>query len=123
MSESSFSGLEIIGDLKFCDQFKLSSVKSGEFKEYLLSLISKYQLTSVGFVGHDFDKGFTAIVALAESHIAIHTWPDQRYVSVDIHVCNYSRDNSQNAERLFNELCTYFSAERIEKHTTNRSMA
>jgi len=31
--------------------------------------------------------GVTAFVLLAESHIALHSWPEDRYVSFDILMC------------------------------------
>lgn len=32
-------------------------------------------------------QGITGIVLLAESHIAIHTWPELGYVAIDIFTC------------------------------------
>jgi S-adenosylmethionine decarboxylase len=32
-------------------------------------------------------QGITGIVILAESHIAIHTWPECNYMAVDIFTC------------------------------------
>lgn len=31
--------------------------------------------------------GVTGVVLLAESHISIHTWPEQRFAAVDIFMC------------------------------------
>jgi len=36
--------------------------------------------------------GFTAIIALAESHISIHTWPEYRYAALDIFTCGETAD-------------------------------
>ncbi|PMQ02491.1 MAG: adenosylmethionine decarboxylase [Dictyoglomus sp. NZ13-RE01] len=33
------------------------------------------------------DWGVSGVVIIAESHIAIHTWPDLNYVSIDIFSC------------------------------------
>lgn len=40
-------------------------------------------------VVHSFgeDQGFTAFIMLAESHVAIHTWPEREYVSLDVYMC------------------------------------
>lgn len=35
-----------------------------------------------------FPKGFTAVVILAESHAAIHTWPENSLVRVDYFSCS-----------------------------------
>jgi S-adenosylmethionine decarboxylase len=33
------------------------------------------------------DSGVTGVVLLAESHITIHTWPDQRFAAIDLFLC------------------------------------
>jgi S-adenosylmethionine/arginine decarboxylase-like enzyme len=42
--------------------------------------------------------------ALAESHLAIHTWPEHGFVTVDVFVCNYTTDNTAKAQRLFESM-------------------
>ena len=44
--------------------------------------------------------GVTGTVLLAESHLAIHTWPETGNVTVDVYVCNFSADNSPKAQAL-----------------------
>ena len=46
----------------------------------------------------------TGTVLLAESHLAIHTWPEAGFVTVDVYVCNYTTDNTAKAERVFKAL-------------------
>ena len=52
--------------------------------------------------------GITGAVLLAESHLALHTWPEDDYVTLDVYVCSYSCDNSSKAEHLFNALMQAF---------------
>ncbi len=47
--------------------------------------------------------GVTGTVVLAESHLAIHTWPETGDVTLDVYVCNFSRDNSDRARSAFNQ--------------------
>jgi S-adenosylmethionine/arginine decarboxylase-like enzyme len=54
-------------------------------------------------------SGVTGAVVLAESHLAIHTWPELRGVTLDVYVCNFSADNSQRARTLFAELIADFA--------------
>ena len=42
--------------------------------------------------------GITGAVLLAESHLAIHTWPERRGVTLDVYVCNFTEDNTGKAE-------------------------
>lgn len=44
--------------------------------------------------------GVTAAVLLAESHLCVHTWPEQRAVTLDVYVCNFGGDHSAKAEAL-----------------------
>ncbi|WP_170575991.1 adenosylmethionine decarboxylase [Ruegeria atlantica] len=40
------------------------------------------------FGGHG---GVTGVMLLAESHISIHTWPEQGYAAIDIFMCGDAR--------------------------------
>lgn len=79
-------------------------------------------LTPVGALFHSFGEGagVTGVVVLAESHLSIHTWPEDGYVTLDVYVCNHSADNRANAERLFDHVASAFSpddphVQRIER--------
>jgi len=42
----------------------------------------------VGVLFHKFEpQGVTGVVAIAESHISIHTWPEYGYAAIDIFTC------------------------------------
>ena len=62
-----------------------------------------YQFTSIDTLQAG---GATGAVVLAESHLAIHTWPERGEATLDIYVCNVTADNSRKAERLYAELLT-----------------
>ena len=66
-------------------------------------------LNIVGDVFHQFvPQGVTGTVLLAESHLAIHTWPEEKFVTVDVYVCNYMEDNTQKALKLYAALKAHF---------------
>ncbi|MEG2046141.1 MAG: polyamine aminopropyltransferase [Comamonas sp.] len=44
--------------------------------------------------------GVTGTILLAESHLAIHTWPETGNVTIDVYVCNFSGDNTGKAQAL-----------------------
>ena len=52
--------------------------------------------------------GITGAVLLAESHLALHTWPERRGVTLDVYVCNFTDDNSGKARQLFDALMMAF---------------
>jgi len=54
---------------------------------------------------HQFPgAGATGALVLAESHLAIHTWPELDSVTLDLYVCNHSQDNRAAAEAAYETL-------------------
>ena len=59
-----------------------------EIKRILIEAVKKANNTPLKVTIHKFQpQGITGIVLLAESHIAIHTWPENNYVAIDIYTC------------------------------------
>jgi len=53
---------------------------------------------------HKFSpQGITGFILLAESHIAIHTWPELDYVAIDIFSCGQKGEPYQGLEYLKEE--------------------
>src|SRR6185436_283970 len=70
-----------------------------------LEMVAASGLTTMDATFHQFEgSGFTGTVVLAESHLAIHTWPERQGLTLDVYVCNFSADNSLKARRLFDRL-------------------
>ncbi len=67
-------------------------------------------LTIVGELFHPFvdehgaAAGVTGVLLLAESHVALHTWPERGVVTLDVYVCNVRDDRSAGAQRLVDAL-------------------
>ena len=64
--------------------------------------------------------GVTGMVLLAESHLAIHTWPETGNVTLDVYVCNFSDDNSGKARQLLESVVEAFRPERIQRQQLQR---
>lgn len=83
-------------------------------------------LQAVSQVTHAFPAtdqgpgGVTATVLLAESHLCVHTWPEQRAVTLDVYVCNMGSDHSAKAHALLATLLQLFDAEHVEQHQLQR---
>jgi S-adenosylmethionine decarboxylase len=59
---------------------------------------------------HEFDpQGFTAIYLLSESHISIHTFPENNYVAIDIYTCRQYHNNETYLE-IYDLLIKEFDA-------------
>ena len=49
--------------------------------------------TIVKTVSHSYSPvGITVILLLAETHISIHTWPQFKYVALDVFICSDEAD-------------------------------
>lgn len=54
---------------------------------------------------HKFDpRGITGIVAIAESHLSIHTWPEHGYAAADIFTCGTTFRPEKAAELIIQRL-------------------
>ncbi len=52
--------------------------------------------TVIGKIFHQFSpQGVTGVVAIAESHLCIHTWPEFEYAAVDIFTCGENFDPTE----------------------------
>jgi len=115
-------GLHVMGDLydvQCEDRFLLDA---DLLRTHCLKLVEAAGLSSVGEFFHQFDGagGVTGMVVLAESHMSIHTWPEKRYVTVDVYVCSYTQDNRPRARQLYQSLLDTFKPERENSHSVER---
>ncbi|MEY2687192.1 MAG: hypothetical protein RL375_1390, partial [Pseudomonadota bacterium] len=74
-------------------------------------------LTAVGELFHVFPApgGVTGMVLLAESHLAVHTWPERGVVTLDVYVCNVSVDNSAAAQSVVDALIAAFAPRQVRR--------
>jgi S-adenosylmethionine decarboxylase len=108
-------GIEIVGDLSHCDERHLLALDIMTIQTHISRLIEEHGLSELSSSYHSFLPGVTGIVVLAESHIAFHIWPEYRYTSLNVFVCNFSEDNSTAANVLFEKLVALFQPKRISK--------
>ena len=55
------------------------------------------------------------------AHLALHTWPEDDYVTLDVYVCSYTNDNSAKAERLFELVMQAFDPSEPHLHRVVRA--
>ena len=69
--------------------------------QLLKTAVQEAELVTVNEVSATFlPQGLSAVLILAESHVALHVWSESRKATVDIHVCDYQQDNFAKAEKL-----------------------
>ncbi len=117
-------GIHLIADLYDCQCRAELLTTLGELEPQIVSAVQQANMQVVGVRFHQFEPtGVTGVVLLAESHVAVHTWPEQGlsgYVTLDVYVCNHTGENRAKAEQLFEQLITLFEPKNIERHSVNR---
>ena len=64
-------------------------------KELLLEAVRRGGGTIVTDVFHTFSPhGVSGVIVIAESHVALHTWPEHNYAAVDIFSCGTKLDHA-----------------------------
>jgi len=107
-------GIHLTADLSGCRKNLLLMTDEAGLREACIAAVNDSGLTAVGDTFVAFPEyqgqpgGVTGTVLLAESHLAIHTWPEQSAVTLDVYVCNFSTDNTHKAEQLINSLAALF---------------
>ncbi|MCL4800976.1 MAG: adenosylmethionine decarboxylase [Burkholderiales bacterium] len=114
-------GLHVLATLHRCCSGARELVDSAALRALCVASIERAGLTAVGEVFHQFPGGgVTGCVVLAESHLAIHTWPELAAVTLDLYVCNFSGDNSARAQRVLDDVVRVFAPQAIERRDVPR---
>jgi S-adenosylmethionine decarboxylase len=99
-------GLHIIADFYNCPASPLLT-SAKRLRVICVDACEAAGLTVLGDNFYQFDGfcekqlgGVTGAVVLAESHLAIHTWPERAGATLDVYVCNVSADNSARRSTL-----------------------
>jgi S-adenosylmethionine decarboxylase proenzyme len=110
-------GLHLTADLTGCDPALPAMTDPAVLRVACLGAVEAVGLRAVGELFHRFAPrpdtghapGVTGVVLLAESHAAVHTWPELGAVTLDVYVCNLGRDHSAQAEALLAQLQALFA--------------
>ena len=119
-------GLHLTADLHDCRCDSLWLLDAARLGVACRSAALAAGLQVVNEVFHSFPHsahgpgGVTATLLLAESHLCVHTWPEQRAVTLDVYVCNFGGDHSAKAQALMAALLALFLPQRTERHQLQR---
>jgi S-adenosylmethionine decarboxylase len=110
-------GLHLTADLRGCPASAPLMIEPAALRQHCVHAVAQAGLTAVGELFHRFPApgGVTGVVLLAESHLAVHTWPELGAVTIDVYVCNLEADNSARAELLMTTLTKAFGATRVQQ--------
>ncbi len=100
-------GQHALGKLVDCAPKSLVNLQA--FKIFIEQEINFHKLNNLGAVYHAFaGGGFTAVVCLSESHLSVHTWPEENFLTFDVFLSNYQRNNEDKTKQLVSALEKYF---------------
>jgi S-adenosylmethionine decarboxylase proenzyme len=115
-------GLHLTGDLFdcACPATRLADVAG--LRAHCIASVRHAGLSPVAELFHPFSgsAGVTGVVLLAESHMAVHTWPETMGVTLDIYVCNFGTDNSAKAHALRDAMIAFFAPTKQRLQTLQR---
>lgn len=118
--------LHILADMYDCagpPQYFTSKIK---IRAKTLALIKKAGFQIIASRFHKFGPtsagtgGVTGMVIVSESHIAIHTWPERKFVNLDVFFCNYTSDNTKKARAVFRGFEKVYHSEKIKRREIRR---
>lgn len=123
-------GLHLIADLSGCAPATAAMTQAAALRSLCLEAARNAGLTPVGELFHRFTPlqpgdpaGLTGVVLLAESHLAVHTWPERGAVTLDVYVCNADADDhSSRAERTLAALITGFAPGHVQRQHLQRGL-
>ena len=96
-------GSHLLLELKDCNPKLLNDLSF--IRQSMIETAQDVGATIVGESFHHFSpQGVTGILAIAESHISIHTWPEYGYAAADIFSCGTSFRPREAAHKLIEAL-------------------
>jgi S-adenosylmethionine decarboxylase len=111
-------GKHVYGNLYDCDPAILSNedfLRKVVVEAARISKCSLHEVKSWKFGG---EKGGVSVIALVtESHIAVHTWIEYEYATVDVYTCGSRSD----PEAAFNFIVSQLKPKEYTKYLSDRS--
>lgn len=96
-------GTHLLLDLRQCNPDLLDDLQY--IKQAMMRAATEAGATVLGENFHKFNPlGVTGIIAISESHLAIHTWPEHGYAAVDIFTCGSSFGYQKAAQLIIERL-------------------
>ena len=96
-------GRHVLLELRECNAEMLNDLPF--LRHLMLDAAVETGATVIGEIFHQFSpQGVTGVVAIAESHLCIHTWPEHAYAAVDIFTCGEAFDPTEAARLIVERL-------------------
>ena len=96
-------GTHVMLELKGCNPQLLDDL--AYIRDVMITAANGVGAHILGESFHQFyPQGVTGIVAIAESHLCIHTWPEYGYAAADIFTCGTSINPQEAAQFIIDQL-------------------
>jgi S-adenosylmethionine decarboxylase len=119
-------GMHLTADLSGCRCPITHLTDAAGLQAFCVQSVEATGLQAVSYLTHRFPDtehgpgGVTTTVLLAESHLCVHTWPEQQAVTLDVYVCNVGADHSTQAHALMGKLLAHFDPAQSQQHALQR---
>tara|TARA_A100001391_G_scaffold156852_1_gene115054 strand:+ start:688 stop:1032 length:345 start_codon:yes stop_codon:yes gene_type:complete len=102
-------------ELYDCDRSILED--SNYVRNIFKEAVKESNATVVAEKYHNFNPhGLTGVAVITESHISIHTWPEHRYVAIDVFSCDDKIDH----KKILKYLKVHFFSSRTKSKSVKR---
>lgn len=106
-----------MAELWECNKERIDNPK--KIEQAMLNAAKESGAEIIGSMFHEFEpQGVSGVVVISESHLTIHTWPEQAYAAVDIFTCGEHTDPWKALEYL----ARVFEAEETHSMEISRGM-
>jgi len=103
-----FLGHQLVAEFSGCSAEILADV--AQIREAMLEAARAASCTIITQAFHHFSPyGVSGAIIVAESHLAIHTWPEYCYAAVDVFTCG----NTANPDKAVDWLTLALQAEQV----------
>ena len=110
-------GRHLVAEFYQCDHRIISDVR--KIEEIMVGAAKHAKATIVDVVFHNFNpNGISGVIVIQESHLAIHTWPEYNFASVDIFTCG----SSVKPWRAYDYLHKHFKAKNVTSMEMQRGL-
>ena len=126
-------GLHLTADLRGCAPAQPLMTQPNALRRLCLAAAQDAGLQAVGELFHHFasvapvlgaaQAGITGVVLLAQSHLAVHTWPELGAVTIDVFVCNFQGNHSRCAHVALERLVEAFAPGEVTRQELQRAGA
>jgi S-adenosylmethionine decarboxylase len=108
----------VLVDLSGCDRARLDDLAG--LKRLLHEAARDLGCTTIGDIFHHFSPhGVTGVLAVAESHLSVHTWVDEGYAAIDLFLCN-ARITRAEIDAVVARMAAFLRAARTESRVERR---